>query len=192
MTAPLEVKRVDRGLIERAQDGDRDAYEQLAQASARRLYAIAYRIVRDRDRADDAVQQALIAIWRDIRGLRDPDRFDAWTYRLVVRACLAETRRPRRLRVTLEPLAEDVAAAHDETAHVADRDELERAFHSLSPDHRAVLVLRHYGGLSVGEIAAIMDVPTGTVGSRIHHATSAMRASIEAGRRLPALRGQEA
>ena len=192
MTAPLEVKRVDRGLIERAQDGDRDAYEQLAQASARRLYAIAYRIVRDRDRADDAVQQALIAIWRDIRGLRDPDRFDAWTYRLVVRACLAETRRPRRLRVTLQPLAEDVAAAHDETAHVADRDELERAFRSLSPDHRAVLVLRHYGGLSVGEIAAIMDVPPGTVGSRIHHATSAMRASIEAGRRLPALRGQEA
>jgi RNA polymerase sigma factor (sigma-70 family) len=116
MTAPPEVKCVDRGLIERAQDGDRDAYEQLARACARRLYGSAYRIVRDRDRADDAVQQVLIAIWRDVMGLRDPDRFDAWTYRLIVRTCLAETRRPRRLRVTLHPLAEDVAVAHDDTA----------------------------------------------------------------------------
>ena len=79
-----------------ARRGDRDAYEALAHGSARRLYLTAYRIVRDADQAEDAVQQTLVAMWRELPSLRDLDRFDSWTYRLVVRFCLAESTRHRR------------------------------------------------------------------------------------------------
>jgi len=184
---------LDRGLVERAQRGDRDAYEALARAVSRRLYLIAHRIVRDTDRAEDAVQQALVAIWRELPNLRDPDRFESWSYRVVVRACLAETRRTRRLGVTVSPLSEEQPAqGRDAFADIAIRDELDTAFRQLSPEHRAVIVLHHYVGLSLGEIAEIMGIPYGTVGSRLHHATRSMRASIEAGGRLTAPGGQQA
>jgi RNA polymerase sigma-70 factor (ECF subfamily) len=73
---------MSRLLVERAQQGDRDAYEQLARGALRRLFLVASRILRDSDAAEDAVQQTLVDIWRDLPSLRDPDRFDAWTYRL--------------------------------------------------------------------------------------------------------------
>jgi len=139
------------------------------------------------------VQQALVAIWRELPNLRDPDRFESWSYRVVVRACLADTRRRRRLGVTVSPLSEDQPAqGRDAIADVAIRDELDQAFRQLSPEHRAVIVLHHYVGLSLGEIAEIMGIPYGTVGSRLHHATRSMRASIEAGGRLTAPGGQQA
>ncbi len=179
---------MDRALVERAQGGDRDAYEALARASARRLFLTAYRIVRDTDAAEDAVQLTLVAIWRELPSLRDPDRFEAWTYRLVVRFCLLETRRARRAGVReisideTEPTRSDAFAASDL------RDQLDRALGELSPEHRAVVVLHHYAGLPLGEVADVLGVPYGTVGSRLHHATRAMRAAIEAGDR-PALAG---
>jgi RNA polymerase sigma-70 factor (ECF subfamily) len=85
---------MSRALVEQAQQGDRDAYERLARSAAGRLYRVAYRILRDTDQADDAVQQTLVAIWQDLPSLRDPDRFDAWTYRMIVRQCRAETTPP--------------------------------------------------------------------------------------------------
>src|SRR5215208_6707010 len=87
---------MDRELVEQAQRGDADAYDALARASATRLYRVAHRILRDLDSANDATQQALIAMWREIPKLRDPDRFEAWTYQLVVRYCLMELRSKRR------------------------------------------------------------------------------------------------
>ena len=181
---------VDRDLIERAQQGDRDAYEALARASASRLYATAHRIVPDTDRADDAVQQTLVEMWRELPSLRDPTRFEAWTYRIVVRFCLQEARRARRTGVREIRLEEMESASSDTYADSDLRDQLERALHELSPDHRAVVVLHHYSGLSLGEIADILGVPYGTVGSRLHHATRALRASIEAGDRSPVTGGQ--
>ena len=169
----------DRSLIERAQRGDRDAYERLAMGAADPLYQVAYRIVRDVDRARDAVQQTLVAIWTDLRTLRDVDRFDAWTYRLVVRFALAEGRRHRRMGITVIPLEEDVEGTGDDLDAVVLRDELGRAFAALSPEHRAVLVLRHYVGLPMPEIAAALGVPYGTAGSRLHRATQELRASLE-------------
>lgn len=183
---------MDRALVERAQRGERDAYEALARASARRLYLTAYRIVRDTDRAEDAVQQTLVAIWRELPSLRDPDRFEAWTYRLVVRFCLSEARRVRRTGVReirldeREPVRTDPFAASDL------RDQLDRALAALSPDHRTVVVLHHYAGLPLGEVAEILGVPYGTVGSRLHHATRALRAAIEAGERPAIVGGQPA
>jgi RNA polymerase sigma-70 factor, ECF subfamily len=181
---------VDRQLVERAQHGDRDAYESLARTSADRLYRTAYRIVRDRDLADDAVQQTLVAIWRELPSLRDPDRFEAWTYRLVTRFCLLDSRRARRTGVREIKMETHEPARSDAFADSDLRDQLDRALGELSPDHRVVVVLHHYVGLGLGEIAEILGVPYGTVGSRLHHATRAMRAAIAAGDRVPVVEGR--
>ena len=186
------VERVSRALVERAQQGDRDAYESLARESARRLYLTAYRIVRDDDLAEDATQRTLIAIWQDLPSLRDPDRFDAWTYRMVVRFCREESRRLRRIGVRVVDISDVKLAAPDDAAQLSRRDLLDGAFRSLSHDHRVVVVLHHYVGLSLAEIADILDVPYGTVGSRLHHALRAMRASIEAADRMTVAGGHPA
>jgi RNA polymerase sigma-70 factor (ECF subfamily) len=81
---------LETDLVRRAQDGDEQAFASLAVSAGNRLHAVAHRILRDTDLAEDATQQALLAIWRDLPQLRDPARFDAWSYRLLVRACYAE------------------------------------------------------------------------------------------------------
>jgi RNA polymerase sigma-70 factor, ECF subfamily len=183
---------MSRVLVERAQAGDREAYEQLARAAARRLFLVASRILRDTDAAEDAVQGALISMWRDLPSLRDPDRFDAWAYRLVVRHCHNLGRRERRSGVRVVDLTEDLRTERDGIGDVAVRDQLGRAFDALSRDHRAVVVLHHLVGLPIAEIAEILDVPYGTVGSRLHHAIRAMRASLDAAERVTAPGGQPA
>jgi RNA polymerase sigma-70 factor (ECF subfamily) len=174
---------VDQHLVERARAGDRDAYEALARGSADRMYAIAYQITRDADHADDAVQQALVAMWRDLPSLRDVSRFDGWTYRLVARASLQELRHRRRGQVRPLNVGEDPAGPRDIASDIAGRDQLERGLASLTPDHRAVVVLRHMAGLPIDEIADVLGIPRGTVASRLHHATNGLRAAIDAGDR---------
>lgn len=183
---------MDRSLVERAQRGDREAYETLARTVARDLYLAAHRIVRDPDRADDAAQQALITIWRELPSLRDPDRFHAWTYRIVLRHCFGEERRRRRAGVREVAVADTQPDGVDHVADADLRDQVDRALRSLSVEHRAVLVLHHYAGLPLTQIAEILGVPYGTVGSRLHHATRAMRAALEAGDRSPVMGGQTA
>ena len=183
---------MDRELVERARTGDRDAYEALARASADRLYATAYRIVRDSDLADEAVQQTLVQIWRELPSLRDPDRFAAWTYRLVVRYCLLDARRARRTGIAEIRMDESTPSRSGAFADADLRDELNRALAKLSLDHRTVVVLHHYSGLALGEIAEILGVPYGTVGSRLHHAIRALRAAVAAGDRSTTLNGQPA
>src|SRR6187431_2615344 len=96
--------QVDRDLVELARNGDREAYADLIRVRGDWLFAVAQRILRDVDRTEDAVQDALVIAWRDLPGLRDPDRFDAWLHRLVVRSCLHEAMRQRRLVANLRAL----------------------------------------------------------------------------------------
>ena len=180
---------MDPELVELARNGDRDAYEALARASADRLYGIAYRIVHDSDLADEAVQQTLVQMWRELPSLRDPHRFEAWTYRLVVRFCQLDARRARRTGVREISIDESTPARSDAYADADVRDQLDRALATLSLDHRTVVVLHHYSGLPLGEIAEILGVPYGTVGSRLYHATRALRAAVNAGDRSTALEG---
>jgi len=189
---------MDRELVEQAQRGDMDAYDALARAVAPRLYRSAHRIMRDLDSAQDATQQALVALWRELPRLRDPDKFDAWTYQLVVRYCLMELR-SRRRRLTVVRNLHDVGSSGlnepsraDDARSVADRDELERAFRLLTEEQRAIVVLRHYVGLSVDESAEVLGVPRGTAASRLHYATRALRAALEANDRQAAIGGQGA
>ena len=171
-----------RALVELARSGDHEAFASLVRDAAVRLDGAARLMLRDPEAAQDAVQDALIRAWRDLSGLRDPDRFDAWTYRLIVRSSTAEARKAGRANPTtpLLPHDADASRAPDEYAAIADRDQLERGFKRLTAEQRSVLVLQHYAGLSQAEIADVLGIPVGTAGSRIHYAARALRAAIEA------------
>jgi RNA polymerase sigma-70 factor (ECF subfamily) len=184
---PRKGRGVDRELVERAQQGDQGAFAEVVHAIGGRLYAVAYRILRDHDRADDASQQAIVNVWRDLPSLRDPDRFEGWAYRILVNACYVEARRSRRESdASLKDLDQ---ATPDDALSVVDRDQLERGFRRLSADQRAVLVLRHYLEMDLSQIAEILGVPLGTVKSRSHAGRQALRAALEADAR-PAEGGQ--
>ena len=171
---------MDSTLVIRAQRGDEEAFAGIVDAVGGRLHAVAHRILRDIDLAEDATQQALLDIWRDLPDLRDPARFDAWSYRLLVRACYAEGRRSRRATPNLRLLPTDESTAAEGLSEVVDRDQLERGFRRLSLEHRAVVVLHHYLDMPLEQIAETLGVPPGTVRSRLHHAMRGLRAALDA------------
>jgi RNA polymerase sigma-70 factor, ECF subfamily len=175
-----------RDLVEAARRGDHEAFEVLATSAADRLYAVASLILRSPDLAEDAVQEALVRAWRQLPSLRDPDRFDAWLHRLLVNACADQGRQRRRWSSEVRPLLLEPSIA-DDTGAVADREQLERAFDRLRPAQRAVVVLHFYIGFSAAEIAHMLGIPEGTARSRLHYATEAMRAALEADGRQPAV-----
>lgn len=178
---------MDPSLVERARSGDHDAFTRLVAGAGDRLHALALRILRDAEAAGDVFQASLVDIWRDLPTLRDPERFEAWASRIIVNRCRAELRRARRRPPTIGLQPADWIVGDVQLA-VGIRDVLDRAFARLSVDHRAVLVLLYYRGLSVPEAAAVLGVSEGTVKSRLHYGRRAMRAAIEADERLAARR----
>ena len=169
-----------RDVVERAMRGDHDAFGLLVNTTSDRMFAIATRILRDADLAEDALQSTLITAWRELPRLRDPDRFEAWVRRLLVHACYAEARRRRRWSGNVRVLPVDGPADRDDIVTVADRDVLDRAFRRLTVEQRAVVVLHHHVGLSLVEVADTLDIPAGTARSRLHYAIRLLRAAIEA------------
>ena len=166
-------------LVDRARRGDREAFSVLAGGAVDRLYAIARMILRDTELAEDATQEALVRAWRDLPALRDAERFDAWLYRLVVRACSDVGRHRRRWRAEITVLPAEPAEP-DRTSEVADRDQLERGLRRLTDAQRTILTLNFHLGLSTHEMAEALDIPAGTVRSRLHYALEALRAAIAA------------
>jgi len=170
---------VRRELVERARSGDRAAFAELAADSIGRLFNLAQLMLRDRDLADDAVQETLVLAWRDLKGLRDLDGFDAWLHRVLVRCVYREADRERRRSVGIGVVA-DTSSYPDTSGEVEDRDTLDRGFRRLRPEHRVVLVLHHYLGFSDDEAAAALSVPAGTIKSRLNRATTALRSELDA------------
>jgi RNA polymerase sigma-70 factor (ECF subfamily) len=169
---------MDTQLVIRAQRGDEAAFADLTVAVGSRLYRIAYGILRDPQLAEDACQQALLKIWRKLPRLRDPARFEAWAYRFLVRACYDEARGLRRSLPDLTSIREPIVA--DDMSAVDDRDQLERGFQRLSVDHRAVIVLHHYLGLPISEVAEALGIPAGTARSRLDRAMAKLRFALQA------------
>src|SRR5690242_7086498 len=183
-TGATSSEPMDRDLVVAAQRGDQAAFVDLVRSRGDRLFGIAHRILRDIERAEDALQDALVIAWRDLPGLRDPDRFDGWLHRLVARSCVKEAVRARRLVASVAPLPDDVVSQADDYVSVADRDVLDRGFRRLPPEQRMILVLRHYAGMDTSEIADVLGIPGGTARSRLHHAHRAMRAALDADGRV--------
>ncbi len=182
---------MERSLVERAQRGDREAFTSLAFELSDRLFAVAHRILRDFDAAGDALQVTLLRIWLDLPGLKDPELVEGWAYRILVRACQDVLRKQRRQAPALHLLGADGAEA-DPAISVADREQLDRAFERLSVEQRAVLVLQYYRDLTLTEIAVVLQVPVGTVRSRLHYAKRALRAAVEADARPTTREGRMA
>jgi RNA polymerase sigma-70 factor (ECF subfamily) len=176
---------MSRDLVERARKGDHDAFAELAGAAISRLDATAWLMLRDQERAMDAVQNTLLRAWRDLPTLRDPDRFDAWLHRLLAHACIDVIRRDRRHRldVTITDTT-PLPVVTDAAMTIADRDELERGFRRLDPEERAVIVLHHYLDLPLPEVAATLRIPLGTTKSRLYRGLGRMRAALDADARL--------
>jgi RNA polymerase sigma-70 factor (ECF subfamily) len=164
--------------VERARRGDHDAFASLVRVAFARLDTAARLILRDRELARDALQEAMVRAWRDLPGLRDPDRFEAWLRRLTVNACLdaARVRRRRVIEVGLSPMLD--IAVPDGSGPRADRDELDAALHGLEPELRAIVVLHYYLDLTLPETAHTLGIPVGTVKSRLHRALAALRLSM--------------
>lgn len=170
---------MDADLVTRAQRGDQAAFAQILEMVDDRFHGFAFGILRDMHLAQDAVQQAMLQIWRDLPMLREPGAFDAWAYRLLVRTCQAESKRAKRWLPALPHPQEDPIAGAA-MAMVADRDELERGFRHLTVDQRAVIVLHHYLDLPHERAAEILGISVGTARSRLSRALKALRAALEA------------
>lgn len=176
---------MDTDLVRSAMSGDERAFTEIANSVTDRYLGVAHRILRDAALAEDAVQQALLSAWRDLPDLRDPARFDGWAYRLLIRACYMEARRRKRwhpttiVRSIVEPTAPDLIGG------LVERERLERGFERLSVDHRAVLVLTYYLDLPSDRVAEALDIPVGTVHSRLHRVQQALRSALEADSRVP-------
>ena len=171
---------MDTSLVVRAQGGDEIAFALLVDRNYSRLQQLAYRILRDREFARDATQQATLSIWRNLPQLRDPGRFEAWSYRLCVNACYAESRRRKRSIPEIHGRSHREPEIADANTRIADHDQLERGFRRLSLDHRVVLVLHHYLGMPMDQVAKTLDIPLGTVKSRMNRALQQMRRALEA------------
>jgi RNA polymerase sigma-70 factor (ECF subfamily) len=160
--------------------GDHDAFARLASSSIRSMFATARLIVRNDAAAEDATQEALMNAWRHLPSLRDPDRFEAWLYRLLVNACRTQLRKPSSHDVVEIEVVDRSRDGGDPSGGLVDRDQLERGFRRLDADQRAVLILHLYRGYTVPEVAEMVGIPVGTAKSRIHRATNVLRAALEA------------
>jgi len=180
VVAQTEAAVDQRELVERAKRGDHDAFAGLVDPALARLDAAARLILRDPELARDAVQEALIRAWRDLPGLRDPDRFDAWLHRLTVNSCLDLARRRRRRPIEVEISPIDSPASPDLSGALADRELIDGALKRLDPGHRAVVALHFLLGMPLSDVAASLGIPIGTAKSRLHYALAAMRMSTDA------------
>ncbi len=171
---------MQRDLVLRAKDGDADAFTELVKLSAPRLRGVAQLVLHDPDRAKDAVQEAFITAWKDMRALRDPDAWDAWLRRLTVRTCYRLAKRERRrttVEVNVTP-AEGMLTASDASADVAEREWVLTEIGRLDIDQRSVIALHYYLDLPMREVAEILDIPFGTAASRLHRGLENLRTAM--------------
>ena len=171
---------MQRELVERAQAGDHEAFTVLVRASSGRAYGVANLVLRDDDLAQDAVQEALVQAWRHVRALRDPDAWEAWLHRLVVRACYRLAQRTRRrslveIHVDADPAQDGVI---DFALSVAERDRIGRMLGRLPIDQRAVMVMHFYLDLPLAEAAEVLDIPDRDRQVRLHRGLETLRAAM--------------
>jgi RNA polymerase sigma-70 factor (ECF subfamily) len=170
-----------RGLVEQARQGDHDAFAELVHGSIARLDTAARLILRDPELARDAVQEGLFRAWRDLRSLRDPDRFDAWLHRLTVNACLDLARRRRRRPIEVEIVSLFTPSTPDLADAVADRALVDAVMRRLDERGRSIVVLHYFLGMPLSEVATCLGLPIGTVKSRLHRSLGEMRSEANAG-----------
>ena len=164
--------------VRRFLDGDEEAFSQIVRRWEQKIYNLAWRMVGNREDAQDVVQETFLSVFRSIRGLRDPDSFSTWLYQITLNHCRAR-RRSRNFILSLnEPIPDQAENEKSFSAQLpaADRgdsmerlDIIQKALAGLSDDHRSAIVLKEYVGLSLEELAKVMECPLSTAKSRLYH-----------------------
>jgi RNA polymerase sigma-70 factor, ECF subfamily len=154
------------------------AFARLADEHLDAAYRLACAILRDPTDAQDATHDAFVQAWQKWSTLRDPDRFQAWFDRILINTCRNRLRRTTRWQMR-DISSEVIVASGDEYARTQDRDVIDAALAELSLDHRIVVALRYYGDLPIDAIAARLDIPPGTVQSRLHYALRQLHGIID-------------
>ncbi|MEE4211600.1 MAG: sigma-70 family RNA polymerase sigma factor [Parvularcula sp.] len=170
---------LDEYLVVSAKDGDRDAFAMLVRRWQKKLIAHAWRLTGDREAAQDAVQTGWSEIIRGLARLHDERAFPAWSYRIVSRACAKQVGRKVQRRKIAEALAGESLPEPRGADAAVDRERLRQAVRALPPEQRAAIALFHFEELSVAEVAVALDVPMGTVKTRLMHARRKLRAAME-------------
>lgn len=179
--ARLEMVPEEAELLRRAREGDDGAFGRLAEPCLDPAYRLALRILGDPAEAEDALQDALYKAWRALPQFRGESKFSTWLYRIVWRVSSDRLRRPSPLLLDVEP--EDASTDYDPESRwegVETQREVERALRRLSAPYRAVLSLYYVEDLPVREIAAILDLPVGTVKTHLHRGRLALRKALAA------------
>lgn len=177
--ARTKARIFDEYLVASARAGDRRSFELLAARWHRKLVAHAWRLSGNVEDARDAAQAAWIEIARGLGRLRDEQAFPAWAYRIVTRASARQVGGEIRRRRIAETLAAEPDEAPDGAGARIDADRLRAAIRGLPPDQRAAIGLFHFEEMSVAEVAVALDVPAGTVKTRLMHARRKLRAALE-------------
>lgn len=175
---------MDGQLVERARAGDADAFDQLVRERLDAVYRLALGILGEAADARDASQEAFVAAWRKLPGLRDPNRFEPWLDQITVNACRMALRKKKTVReIRLFPEADFPAADRSAAAAQAKAAAFDAAFERLSVEQRAILLDHHMDGRGVDEIASRLGIPVGTAKSRLFTARKALEAALMDGER---------
>jgi RNA polymerase sigma-70 factor, ECF subfamily len=155
------------------------AFRRLADGHLDAAYGLARAILRDPGEAQDATHDAFLQAWRKWSTLRDPARFEQWFDRILVNACRDRLRHASRWQATDISAEVAIASGGDPFGQAQDRDVLGAALTTLSADQRVVVALRYYRDLPIDEIASRLDIPAGTVQSRLHYALERLHLAID-------------
>jgi RNA polymerase sigma-70 factor (ECF subfamily) len=184
----LSVGTSDELLVERAVAGDTEAFGEIVRRWERRIYALAYGILGREDEARDAAQETFVAAFRSLPNFRGEAKVSSWLHRIAVNQCFTRQRRARvRAEASLEAAQENgraqFASAHGSPVSLAEAGQraeaVRRAVAALPHELREVVVLKEFEGLTFQEIAKALDVPLGTVKSRLYTALKQLRMRLE-------------
>lgn len=176
---PKPDRILDEYLVVSAKGGDRSAFAHLVRRWQKKLMAHAWRLTGDQEAAQDAVQTGWGEIVRGLSRLQDERAFPAWAYRIVSRACARQIDRKVRQRDLTEALAREPAPEPPDGDAGLEGDRLRAAIRALSPEHRAAVALFHFEEMSVAEVAVALDVPAGTIKTRLMHARRKLRVALK-------------
>ena len=175
----------EQEFVQRAQKGDQEAFGKLVSLYEKKVYALTLRMCKNPDDAVEAAQEAFLAAWQGLKFFRGESSFSTWLYRLASNACVDLLRREQRHKAAAGPslndgevyidIADDAPSPQTMAERSELREQIEQGLRSLTPEHRQVLILREMHQLSYDEIAAVLELDTGTVKSRISRARKQLR-----------------
>jgi RNA polymerase sigma-70 factor (ECF subfamily) len=171
---------LDIALIDRYLSGDIDAFNELMDAHEDRAFAICLRILRNREAALDATQDTFLTVFRKADRYKATAAFSTWLYRVTVNTCYDHLRKQKRKRADRLPETHDIAdpTSQDEFEAVDVRPQIETALDALSPEFRAAVVLVDLEGMSIEQASDTLEVPTGTIKSRLFRARRQLSQSL--------------